>query len=175
MKKLTTFAESVAALELASAEFYGKQASMTRNQNTRNILGSIAEEEVRHALFLSSMAGDPALSTALEKAAFNSGPILGPLIALDEGMERRITFSGTERDIFDLALALERESLLFYKALFDAIEPRAIKAVIRDLFAKERDHFGRIRDLRASWRPLTLLEDRIEMQAYLVADGERMY
>jgi rubrerythrin len=159
MKTRMGFGESVATLERAAERFFRKQAQMSRNRNTQEILESIAEEDAGHAESFSSMGEDPGYVAAFEAAASAAGPILEPLRSLHAGMGARIVALGTERDIFDLALVLERETLVFYKALLDAIKPAALKARIRSVFMKVKGHFGKIRALRASWGPLAAPED----------------
>jgi rubrerythrin len=169
MKTPVGFAQTVATLERAAERFYRKQAQLQRNQGTRNILESIAEEEARHAECIVSMAEEPANAAALEAAASAGGPILRALLDLDEGMERTTMGPGMERDGLELALVLERETLVFYKALSDAVGPPDIKVRIRNLFQREKGHFGKVRILSTSWGPVTVSERR----GHTVSESER--
>ena len=148
MKTSMNFMERISALERAAENFYRKQAQLQCDLEAKNVLESIAEEEAHHADYILSLAAEPAKVVVFEASADVAGPVLYPLVDLHEQMARGVFALDSDLEIFDVALALEKKTVVFYRRLLDAIREPVIRDGIRDVFVKEKGHFGKIRELR---------------------------
>jgi rubrerythrin len=152
--------EMAIRIEENGAAFYRKAAGIQSDPENRGFLEKLAEMEEGHKKTFAEMRKtiperekggkvfDPydELSLYLSAMADTHGgegsPSAADALTGDETMEQ----------ILDIALNLEKESILFYLGLKDMVPPQYGKDIIDKVISEERTHVAQLTSLRAKAR-----------------------
>jgi rubrerythrin len=134
-------------IERNGEAFYRTVAAASQDREVRNLLQDLAHQEGRHYRTFERMLADAPTAPAEEAAADNDRAYLetalaGALLGPDKGLERARQ-AQTEEQALRAALAFEKDTLLFFYELAEAV-PESQLAAVRAVIDEERDHLHQI-------------------------------
>lgn len=144
--------EMAEQIERNGASFYRKAAQ--NNPGGRGILLEIADEEDDHLDTFRNMrkelAGDAKEPTAFdpygEAALYLKAMADGHVFDLKEAPESRLTGKERMSDIIEIAIGLEKDSIVFYLGLKDAVPEKLGREYVLDIIGEEMKHIRRLSD-----------------------------
>lgn len=152
-------AQGIAALlavaerfEQIGAEFYRQAAQRVDNPEVRRELERLAEMEVAHDRAFSQMkaqyTGQPiavgreeAIADQLKTCRDNR--VFGSDLDLDRKMGELVTLS----EVIEFAIALEKNSIVFYVGLSGLVADKAFNEVLQKIIQEELSHLAALVDL----------------------------
>jgi rubrerythrin len=144
-------------IERNGESFYRTVAAAAQDRDVKALFQDLAYQEQRHyRTFERMLARAPAPPSNVDTAsyrAFLQHTLAGALIGPDKGMERARQ-AGTENEALRAAMAFEKDTLLFFYELADAV-PTEHTAALHGIIDEERDHLRQLSDVLQSgpWVP----------------------
>lgn len=135
-------------LEVRGEEFYRASASSATSASVQLLFTDLAEQEVHHRLAFERMGRD-VVELALspdqwdEFQAYTNALLDQSFFSRRQGAISELAQALDEREAVESALAFEKETLLFFHELRDAVRG-AGKAVIGRIIDEERRHIQRL-------------------------------
>lgn len=144
--------EMAVQVERAGEKFYRGSASKVQGAAAKDLLGSLANDERRHAQVFLQLLAKGAREETRGITPEEARPYIESLVAtsvLKYLVEGKVPSLVTTGDILDFALGFEKETLLFYYSIRDYLSSAAVTVVDR-VILEEKDHVQRISALKAS-------------------------
>jgi rubrerythrin len=144
-------------IERNGEEFYRTVAASSQDREVRNLLQDLAHQEERHYRTFERMLGNapdaPEDEASEEDRLYLETALAGALIGPDKGLERARE-AQTEEQAVRAAMTFEKDTLLFFYELAEAV-PESQLAAVRAVIDEERDHLRQLtRVLQSgSWVP----------------------
>jgi len=141
-------------LEETRRTFYEALAHECPNRQVATLCGQLAGQEMEHYNLFKKMREQMARKTdsrrlSLEELDFVTA-LLEDKVVLDADQARKNALRGNAREMLDLAIKMEKDSVLFYAELAGAVGPKDAAAV-QEIIKEEKKH---VRDLIAARRNL---------------------
>ena len=142
--------EMAEQIERNGVKFYRKAAKGISNMQIRKLLEELADMEVDHEKTFSAMRAD-IVGTEHAVSVFDPDDEVGLYLrALADGRifdvkadpSEKLTGSETPQHILKIAIALEKESVIFYLGLEEYVPPEAGKDRVRDIIKQEMGHIA---------------------------------
>ena len=144
--------EMAMQLERNGEAYYTAAAKHTNHDTSKKLLLEMAKWERRHEEFFKQMAADipepdqtEMVGHAGEAAAYLQSMVAGKVFQLHDQAMQRLTGQATLAMIFDLAIGMEKEAILFYLG-------------IREMLTKGKDKIDEI--IREEMRHICILTDQ---------------
>lgn len=144
-------------IERNGEAFYRTVAASSQDREIRNLLQDLAHQEQRHhrtfERMLSKAPAAPEDEASEDDRIYLETALADALIGPDKGMERARQ-AQTEEEAVRAAMAFEKDTLLFFYELAEAVPESQVQAV-RAVIDEERDHLRQLtRVLRSGpWVP----------------------
>ncbi|MFO7698898.1 MAG: ferritin family protein [Anaerolineae bacterium] len=133
-------------IERNGESFYRSVAAVAQDREVKTLFQDLAYQEERHyRTFERMLAKAPETSADVVTAnyrEFLQNALSGALIGPDKGMERAKQ-AQTEEQALRAAMAFEKDTLLFFYELADAV-PADQTAAIRAIIDEEREHLRQL-------------------------------
>jgi len=133
-------------IEKNGAEFYRTAAARQTDADQKEFLNKLAAIEDEHQRIFSAMRSDAAASPQVTTDLYDEGGLFLSSIASGYPVEgapsiaRSLTGNETMKEILDIAIDLEKKSILFYLGLKDAVPAKLGQDKIDDIIAEEKSH-----------------------------------
>ena len=140
--------EMAEEIERNGAKFYRKAAQGATNSRTRDLLLDLASREDEHQKTFASMRAtlpdkergweifDPEGQTAMYLRAMAQGQVFD----VQADPSRQLTGEQTEEEILQMAIGLEKDSVVFYLRIQWIVQEKLGKDKILDIIKEESDH-----------------------------------
>ena len=150
--------EMAEQIERNGVKFYRKAAGLISDKNAGKILLSLADMEVEHEKIFTEMREkltpqqrelmifDPNNEVALYLQAMADGHVFN----LKKDLAEQLTGGETVRDILKMAIAAEKDSIVFYLGLKNFVPVKAGKDKIEDIIKEEMNHIVTLRKMAVS-------------------------
>jgi rubrerythrin len=150
--------EMAIKIEENGALFYRKAASQQSDDSTRSMLERLAVMEDHHKSFFITMRKTLSDAEKTQTIFDPDGESSQYLAAMadshgGEGSPRAadaLTGKESIKEIIDIAIGLEKESVLFYIGLIDMVPPKYGQDKLNDIISEERKHIIQLNSLRKS-------------------------
>jgi rubrerythrin len=135
-------------IERNGARFYQAAASLAGTAKVKEVLQGLADMELEHEQTFASMRAelseeqkapltfDPANQAAQYLQALAEGKVFD----LKSDPTRRLTGKESMEEVIRLAVALEKDSIIFYLGMKDLVPRRAGQAKLDDIIREEMQH-----------------------------------
>jgi rubrerythrin len=140
--------EMAEQIERNGVKFYRKAAEIFSDQDIRQTLLDLADWEKEHEETFANMRKqisskerelvtfDPENEMALYLQAMANGHVFD----LKKDISQQLTGKETPEDILNMAMEIEKDSIVFYLGLKDFVSARAGKDKIEEIIGEERRH-----------------------------------
>ena len=138
-------------LEENGESVYRKAAGQASNQDIRELLLWMAEEEVKHARWFAD------LKKEIESRSINpfmeemSRKVFGGLLGDKSFSHREVDFSKVDRieELIAIFIEFEKDTVLFYETLIPFIEDNKTLGNVTEIIAEEKNHIKKLHELLA--------------------------
>jgi len=138
-------------VEQAGRDFYAKAREAARDPRCRTLFSFLAAEEERHLGAYRAMMED------VTGGAFQQDVLVGEYGMYVEMLGREITGGLTLdectslEDTLDMAVTLEKNTLLFYNELARLAKDEALREAVERIIKEEQGHLVKLADFRADF------------------------
>jgi rubrerythrin len=141
-------------IEKSGASFYGSMATLARNEMTRGVYAYLADEEQKHIRIFQGMLASSAdyrpLETYTEEYDLYLKALVDSAVFTDDQVARELAQgAGSDAEALQIALAAEKDSILFYSNLRDLFR-RSNREMVDKIIQEERSHLRQLVDLKQS-------------------------
>ena len=148
--------EMAIRIEENGAEFYRKAASAQANETTRETLKRLAIMEDHHKSLFVTMKKTYPMPEKTQTVFDPEGESSQYLAAMADGhggegstkVADALTGKESLKEIIDIAIGLEKESILFYIGLKDMVPPQYGQDQLNNIISEERKHIIQLTSLR---------------------------
>lgn len=141
--------EMAEQIERNGVDFYRKAAENFKDQDTHNTLLELADWEAEHVATFTTMKNEltkeqrqPVVFDPDDEAALYLRVIAdGHVFHIKEPIEQ-LTGKESAEDIYNTAIGMEKESIVFYAILKDLVPTEADKDKVQDIIKEEISHIG---------------------------------
>jgi rubrerythrin len=156
-RKIQTITSIEAALDVAirveqaGRDFYAKAREAARDPRCRTLFSFLAAEEERH------LGAYRAMMETVPGGAFQQDVLVGEYGMYIEMLGREITgglapVEGLSlEDTLDMAVTLEKNTLLFYNELARLAKDEALRDAVEKIIREEQNHLVRLAEFRADF------------------------
>ena len=147
IKELLSKAEQI---ERSGAEFYREAADRAGSSETRNEFQKLAEMEMEHEqLFcdIKSKYSKDKTDSAVQNSDNETGLYIKTIsddriFNFSTTLKKHLTGSETLKDILNIAIALEKDSIVFYTGLASLISEKSFNEVLNKIIREEISHLA---------------------------------
>ena len=147
IESLLSMAEQI---EHYGAEFYREAAGRAGSPETRNELQKLAEMEMEHEQFFSNMKSKYAkykIDSVVQDSDNKIGLYIkaisdGKIFNFSTALKQHITGNETLKDILNIAIELEKDSIVFFTGLASLISEKSFNEVLNQIIREEISHLA---------------------------------
>ena len=145
-------------IEENGARFYRKAAEHQSDSNNREMLEKLAKMEDQHIAIFEKMKSRATEAEKTSTVFDPQGEALFYLLAMADdhpgegnpSVADELTGKESIEEIIDIAIGLEKESILFYLGLKDLIPPKYGQEKLDNIISEERRHITQLSGIRKS-------------------------
>jgi rubrerythrin len=137
--------------ETRGEAFYREAQSLSTTPEARDLFAYLAEQEARHKVIFAGL-GNAIIETEIEPVDWQEAldyinATVGQTFFADNAPIRRIPAGSSVREMVELAISFEQQTLLFFYTLRDLVQPLN-RTLIDSIVTEERTHVRRLAAMR---------------------------
>lgn len=141
--------EMAEQIEKNGVNFYQKAAENFKDQDTHNTLLELADWEAQHVIIFATMKNEltkeqrqPVVFDPDNEATLYLQVIADGHVFNMKDHAEQLTGKESSEDIYNTAIGMEKESIVFYAILKDLVPTEADKDKVQDIIKEEISHIG---------------------------------